>query len=397
MFCLSGCSGCEDGAGGGPASQPFQGETVTVAAPRSLGLESSWQLLLAEWSEQTGAEHAITEYELDGGEHSLNRTMARSVDGRSPTLIVFPLTRLPELAFDGSLAEMSPEQRERLNWLEVFKGLRENIVRSEGRAVAVPVSAPVLVCYYRQDLLDSAGLVPPETWGDYQDLLATLDRWAPGLTAVEPWGEEFRATLFLARATAFARHPGNYSFYFDITTGDPLIDSPGFTRALEAAAAAREHLADEVVRYAPADCRREILSGRAALALAFETGPGNPPLAFGPAAPSAEVSASSTASETETPPEDFAIGFCRLPGSPQVYNHSAQDWDELPDDSVNRAALTGFGGVAVGVSARTTPESAAAAWNLVETLTVFRLNDAFPEGAKTPCRDSHLLLSADWV
>src|SRR5207302_8201276 len=106
---------------------------------------------------------------------------------------------------------------------------------------------------------------------DYQQLVERIEVWAPGLVAVEPWSDDFRATMFLARAVSFAQHPAHYSLFFDIDSGDPLIDSPAFVRALETAKAALARMPPDVLTYRPADCRNAIIGGRAALAIALES------------------------------------------------------------------------------------------------------------------------------
>src|SRR5262249_36247776 len=141
-----------------------------------------------------------------------------------------------------------------VGWRDLFAGLAGKFAARKGTPLFVPLSCPVLVCYYRRDLLGAAGLNPPQTWDDYQQLLEKLPNWAPGLAAAEPWGENFRATMFLARGVCAAQHSGHYSLFFDIETGAPLIDSPGFVRALETARAAVAKMPQDVLTYGPVDC-----------------------------------------------------------------------------------------------------------------------------------------------
>ncbi len=228
----------------------------------------------------------------------------------------------------------------------------------------------MLVCYYRRDLLEKAGLAPPQTWSDYQKLLDTLDQWAPGMTAVEPWGEEFRATMFLARAAAYVKHPENFSVFFDINSGQPLIDSPGFVRALETTRAAYARLAGEVKNYTPADCRREFFAGKAALAVTFETG------------------ANSQQAVTVKRPEGMNVGVTRLPGVREIYNLSTKSWSPVSGEEAYRVTLTGFGGLCGGVSAKSSPETAQAAWSLLATLSVDKYESAFGETPHSLTRKS---------
>lgn len=359
--------------------------------PAGLDLKDNWQLLLAEWSEQTGAQTRLLEYparndgQADGG-----------LPPASADLLVFPVTRMAELASGDRLAPIPENQlaQGNLAWRDVFAGLRENMLSVENRPVAVPVSAPVLVCYYRRDLLEKHGHSPPRTWTDYQRLCESLDEWAPGKTVAEPWGPKFRATMFLARAAPYAMHPGHVSLFFDYSTGKPLIDNPAFVRALDEVRAAVKTMPSEVLDYTPQDCRRAFFAGKAALAITLETGPGNPPLPF--ASGSGPERADATSQEPTERSAKMRVGFCRLPGVREVYNRSTGEWEPSRDE-VHDTTLAGFAGLCAGVSAAGRQKEQTAAWNLLRTLVLDNRQAAFPAPLSSPCRESHLGQPAAWV
>ena len=56
---------------------------------------------------------------------------------------------------------------------------------------------------------------------------------APGKTVAEPWSEEFRASLFLARAMSAAQHPGHHAPFFDADLMTPMIANEAYVRTLE--------------------------------------------------------------------------------------------------------------------------------------------------------------------
>jgi ABC-type glycerol-3-phosphate transport system substrate-binding protein len=405
-----GCSGCTDTTQYDPAAmdgaKPFAGRKLELVVPAGVGFSTSWDLPVKEWAEQTGADYRIVEYGLTQENRPLAELLGHASSetaNRDAAVFVFPITQVAELAADGLLASIPKEVQttgneqtaDSLDWIDFFKGLRENAASVEGKPTIIPISSPVLVCYYRRDLLDGVQFSPPKTWDEYQQLLDSLHQWAPGLTAVEPWGEEFRATLFLARAVSSAKHPANFSLFFNINTGKPLIDSPGFVRALQRAKKALAKMPTAVKGYSPADCRREFFSGKAAMAITFETGPGNPQVPFGP------VSRRQKATSPETDsvigrPELMVVGFSRLPGDREVYNLSTKRW-ESGRNGLNHVALTAYSGLCAGVSANCTPQQAQAAWNLLGTLTRDHLTVAFPGATKSPCRASQIFDVATWV
>ena len=71
--------------------------------------------------------------------------------------------------------------------------------------------------------------------------------------------------MFLARALSVVKGPGTFSVCFDIDSGEPLIDSPGFVRGLEQSLKAVSKMPADVKTLAPADCRRLMLTGKAAI------------------------------------------------------------------------------------------------------------------------------------
>jgi multiple sugar transport system substrate-binding protein len=355
---------------------PYSGQTVRISAPAGLGFPREWEGPLREWQAQTGAQAELTEYDPTGDAQPVEQFS--KTDSR--TLVVFPLERVGDLiAADvfTPLSESIRDDLEGVNWLDLFAGLRDGLAAPRRRPTLVPLSCPVLVCYYRRDLLEQSGLAPPQTWDDYQKLLDGLETWAPGQTALEPWGPEFRGTMFLARSAAFAKHPGHYSFFFDIETGNPLIDSPGFVRGLDVARRAWDKLSPDSRELSPADCRNRILQGKAALAIGLE--PEN----------SADASAADPATNgenaTDGPPP---IGVCRLPGSRESYNPTRKAWETVPDKGVNHVTLVGFAGLACAASAHRSAAEIDAAWNAISRIGSRGFASGFPPSARGLCRES---------
>jgi len=320
-------AGCNGHQASESASRPFAGQRLAVVIPEGSGFEQTLRPVLDEWAAQTGASSTVVSYSGLKPARNPSRSVPRpsfgQVIGQQPAeeaaVVIVPLTGLSELAAGGSLLPI-PESRqtaEHLNWRDVLSGLREHAASFKGHPMVVPLSCPVLVCYYRADLLKKAGLSPPRTWDEYQHLVETLNQWAPGLTAVEPWNKSWRTTMFLARAVSYATHPGNYSLFFDISSGQPLIGTPGFVRALKETRHALTRMPPKVKTYTPMHCRQEFLAGRAAMAVTVE--PSDVYLAGGESArPLAVNMPRSTGIEVTVTP---------LPGRRTVFNRSSGKWE----------------------------------------------------------------------
>lgn len=346
-----------------PQALPLAGQTVELIAPADLDLKDHWEPLLQEWRAQTGGE--VTWTEVEPGDFWTTTPKDSPSGGR---VLLLALSDLADADSHGWLSPLPASVVNVVDQRDIFPGLKDGALSRQKKLVAVPISAPVLLCYYRKDLLDAAELKPPKTWDDYQQLVEQLPQWAPGLTAVEPCGPEFRASLFLARCVAFARHPDNYSVWFDIQTGLPLFDSPAFERALDTARAAWKLMPTEIWTYTPADCRRELLTGKAAIGLCYE--------------PSADYPRPKSPDMAAAPETPMSIGAAQLPGSTSVYQSGAKRWETTPE--VRQPGFVGFTGLVMGVQA---DDERAAAWNLLQTL-VERRDLAFAERPRSICRES---------
>ena len=357
------------------APQALRGQELEIVTPRSLNLPARWEVMRQEWSSQTGASTKLVEYDEKSGLPELPELAADS-GGR---LVLIPFRQLCE-------ADRRLTQLPAVDTRDLFKGLRERALSREREVIAIPVSAPVLLVYYRADLLRGAGLKVPETWDQYQQLVETLETWAKGLVAVEPLSPEFRATSFFARALAYCKHPENYSVWFDIDTAKPTLNSPGFLEGLEASRRVWSKLPAEVAAYSPADCRRLILTGKAAIGLAFEPSTAE--------ATDLQVTNDSLAIQRV---EGIEIGICRLPGSRRVYNRNSKKWDTLSAGKVHAPALCGFAGLVAGVMIPPGRPPEAAAFQMLESLNATALFDeAFANLPKSPCRESQLEQAPAW-
>lgn len=370
VFAMLLLCGCSNGSSKPPTvAKPFRGEEVELVVPASLQLPALWEVELHEWMDQTGATVKWTEYSGSGDE-SLERKLAASMNtgGR---VVLFPLRRLSEL--EPQLSPIDAVDVAGLDSKDLYKGLRDRIVSRNHAMMAIPISAPALLCYYRADLLKAAGRKPPATWDDYQTLIDTINDWAPGLTAVEPLGPGHRATLFFARSLAYVKHPENYSVWFDLDSGLPLLNTAGFQEAAAVASRAWKKMPPTISELTPVNCREQVLTGKAALAIGIE--------------PTSNLKASRASS--------IEIGVCRLPGSRRVYIPHAHRWETIPPSTVHAPAICGFDGLAIGVGL---PKEGAAkaAWHLLSTLAVKDFESNWSALPKSPCRESQTSSASSW-
>ncbi len=380
---LSGCepsdsasSQSANGKGNGTQTvQTFAGKTLVIAAPANSVDVERWHPLLEEWSEQSGGGYQIVDY--DGSDPSQLLSGTTWKDSK-PDLIFFPIQRSAELVASDALAPLDEKQQGILEWFDILPGLRETIASPNGKPTIVPVSSPVMVCYYRNDLLEAANLEPPRTWDDYHKLVTTLEEWAPGLSAVEPWGPEDRVRMFFARSLAYAKHSGHYSLFLDVSNGEPLINTKGFARALQDVARIWSQLAPNSKELPAEQCRNALVSGQAAIGIGWEI-------------PGKEKGRSSPDNESA----NRSLRCVALPGSETVFNHTADEWQK-PSDEINRPTLTGYSGLAAGISSTASEVAKTEAARVLRMLTIDNLSAAFPTSSTSLCRISHGLQSDLW-
>lgn len=343
-------TGCPDKAPPVVVSPPkLEGVTVEFSAPAELELAQNWQLQLEEWSASTGAQVQLIE------SHS---AAERPPAAPQATVAILPLREIPDLIAADWMSPLDGSEIARQNWDNVLRGLRNGIAQPGGKPQLIPLACPILACYYRTDLLEAAGREPPETWEQYQSLLADLDQWSNGLPALEPWSSEFRSTMFLARAASSALHPDNVSILLDLQSGDPLISAEPFVAALDDALTALKRLDPQSLQSGPEDCVRAVLEGKAAIAI------GTPP-----------VSATDVARDP-----NVVVGTIRLPGATRVYESTSKVWSSTPEGASSHVTLVGFGGLVLSASRAANPETRTAGWGLWDFLQRNTADDELPFG-----------------
>jgi len=343
-------TGCRDKTPPVVVSPPkLEGVTVELSAPAEFQLAQMWQLQLEEWSASTGAQARLIE------SHSATE---RPPAAPQATLAIVPLREIPDVIGADWMSPLDDSDIARQDWDNVLRGLRNGIAQPAGKPQLIPIACPILACYYRADLLEAAGRQPPETWEQYQSLLAELDQWANGLPALEPWSSEFRSTMFLARAASAALHPDNVSILLDLQSGDPLIAAEPYVAALDDSLAALKQLDPLSLQSGPEDCVRAVLEGKAAIAI------GTPP-----------VSATEVARDPNA-----VVGTIRLPGATRVYESTSNAWSSVPEGASSHVTVVGFGGLAISASRAASRETRTAGWGLWEFLQRNTAEDELPFG-----------------
>ncbi len=375
----AGCPGRPTGQND-DASAPPPGTVLKVAVVDDQPLAEALERLQDEWEAQSGV--AIRVGSLSAEEFAAAGTPPDDV-------VICPSHQLGPAARDGWVLPvpdaLAPGRV--ADWNDVFSLLRVSEATWDGRLTAVPFGSPVLVCYYRPDLLKTLGREPPATWREYGELASLLaDRHAlgdaappdqaPWCGALEPLGPGWAGVMLLARAAPYAVHRENYSCLFNIDTMEPLIAGPPFVRALEELVAAAGSGAADRLAMDPAAVRAAFWRGEAALAISWPTAADH---------------------ALEGIEADFPVCFAELPGSKQVFDVGHAAWEKRGPEEDSRVPLLGVAGrIGLVTAGCPWPETA---FRLLLWLTdeQWSLQVSTASPATTLFRESHLAGAEAWV
>ncbi len=275
-----GCGGRPAPSGSAPS---HQGLTVRVACPKGVA-SAVIDRHARGWASRHKAAFELVPYgDADG---------PGSVSGAD--VWVIPPWEMPRHAAAGELLPVPDALRERghaYGWDELLPVYREKLLVWDRKAYALPLLGHAPLAFYRSDLFGDPtrqdaflkkhgrNLAPPSTWQEVAEVAEFFhgpDR--PGLPPL-PEDDDALDREFHAVAVPFARRAERegggtaprdaavFSFHFDLETGAPRVQAPGFVESLR--------LLQQLRAYRPTAARREpaeaFLEGKAAYCLADTT------------------------------------------------------------------------------------------------------------------------------
>ncbi len=262
---------------------------------------------------------------------------------------IVPWPRPWQPAGDRSVTTSASGADEEYRWNDVLPFLRRQELRWGEQQYGVSFGSPLLMLFYRQDLLTAWGLEAPRTWTDYLALLPKIDAKLQAARAAKERGEAtgiagpvpshatllpltpgWAARCLLAWAAPYARHPNQYSTFFQFVTMEPLIARPPFERALQELLEATRYAPEEAWTQAPDDVMRRFLAGDAVLAWSWPSAArdGDAASQTGTDTADSASSGANLAVDSNAAGKPFSFGIRSLPGSTSVYQLSEARWEE---------------------------------------------------------------------
>jgi multiple sugar transport system substrate-binding protein len=395
---LIGLSGCNSKPPAPPDPKAaFRGVTIKVLAPDQPQILTWLDDQRGEWSAQTGAQVEVVA--LSGTDPTSPQTgLAGSALAESNLpacdIVIFPSTGMANAVASGMATKVPPEVLDATAYeiRDIASAVADNLISWDRMTFALPLSVDTQLIYYRTDLFSheeiqedfqnkhGRRLVPPQTWDDFDQIVKFFDG-----TDLDGDGAPDHSLCIanvgralVCRAAAYGKPPQNFSFYFDVTSMEPLADAPAFQLAMERWSEVAQCIAND---------RRDdpqlaaFTAGRAVIAL------GSSRLAQHLLQSTGKDGTGQIAGK---------VGCLSLPGSSRVYLHDRKNWSELRADKLNRAAIVD--GLCAAVP-RTSTHSAVAFDFLAFLTNRERSLSAVTLAANGfgPYRLSHLIDSAAWV
>jgi ABC-type glycerol-3-phosphate transport system substrate-binding protein len=206
------------------------------------------------WAARAGVRVEVLRYERPAGPQTVE----------SADVWVLRPAELPHWAAAGRLEPVPPKYAALegpYSWRDLLPLYREQLLLWDRAAVGLPLLGEAPVCCYRTDLLEDANhrkafrakngweLGPPRTWEEFAAVAEYFREHGPGGKAGPslpplPADEAGLDRLFYTVAAGFARRAiaadeatagrdaETFSFHYDLDTGRPRIDAPGFVYAL---------------------------------------------------------------------------------------------------------------------------------------------------------------------
>ncbi|MEE3368518.1 MAG: extracellular solute-binding protein [Planctomycetota bacterium] len=274
--------GCQQSV---PSEEEAAVESVDEAPVRLLVIEDSGlaEEIQRQWALRTDQQIVVRERRWE--ELAAARRLAADV-------VIYPAGYLGELAERRLLAPIPPDV---IAGPDVGRDdllpLQRQLETVWGKkTMALSFGSPILVLYYREDVLEDLGVAVPQTWDEYQavvsdlnarhesaridqnrDVSETTTQWVP---ALEPLDAIWSAQLLLARAVGYAKHPEQVATLFETASMKPRIDSEPFVRALNELAQCQEGVPEAWRSLGPSEVRELFHKGHCALALTWPSANG---------------------------------------------------------------------------------------------------------------------------
>lgn len=253
--------------------QRFDGVTINIIVHN--GQRTGIQRHIAGFEERTGARINLTGIPFKDLYSTLQQNWSGNAS-RYDAALILPQWQINFIQ-TGYLEDLTDRRKSdvALQWEDIAPLFRNFSTVYQGHTYSIPLDGDYHMVYYRTDLLEQAGLAPPDTWDDYlavaqqfhgQDLNG--DGEPDYGSCIAKRAKEFSASILGSFFTPFLQAQGTVQgTFFDLDTMKPLVNNPGFARALEIYKQTMDYGVPQDENLSQVEARALFLGGRCAMTL----------------------------------------------------------------------------------------------------------------------------------
>jgi multiple sugar transport system substrate-binding protein len=348
----------EEAAAPAAAALPFEGVEVNIITFTGPQIAEPLQRRAPDFQKLTGAKvNVVTVPFSDLYQKVLTdlATGTNSFDG-----FVFAPQWMVDYIVPGYLEDLTDRvaNDEQIQWDDIAPFFRDFSATFNGRIYTIPLDGDFQMVYFRKDVLEAAGLNPPETWEDYLNIAAAVHGQDMNGDGEPDYGSCISKKrgaqaywMVWSVAAAFLQSQGtSQGSFFDQDTFTPLTNNEAFAKALELYKATTDYGPPDELNLDVGDTRGLFTSGRCALSIDWGD-------------------IGTLAIDPETSVVQDKVGAVILPGTPQVLDRatgSLVDCDEntcpYAVNGINHAPFAAFGGWSGAINAAADPKVKDAAY-----------------------------------
>ncbi|MEO1536999.1 MAG: extracellular solute-binding protein [Pseudomonadota bacterium] len=255
------------------AAQDYSGVTVDILTRPGYVIAGRLVERGAEFEEMTGAKIVVTEVPFAEIFPKIQNDWATGTN--SIDVGVFAAGWGVELDAAGLLEDLDPyiAADDKIDMDDIAPYFREFGQKVGGKTKLLMVDGDFQMVYYRTDVLEAAGLEPPQTWEDYLDVASKIHG-----TDMNGDGEgDYGSCIFKKRnaqsyfaiqtiAASIVQTDGTaQGFHFDNATMEPVVNNAGWKKAFELYKATGEYGPPEELNMDIGDTRAIFKDGRCGL------------------------------------------------------------------------------------------------------------------------------------
>ncbi len=341
-----------------PTPLPYKGITVNLVTFTGPQIAEPLQRRAPDFEKLTGARINVITVPFSDLYQKILTDLATGTN--SFDAFVFAPQWMVDYVIPGYLEDLTDRVKndEALQWEDIAPFFRDFSATYNGRIYTIPLDGDFQMVYYRKDLLDEAGLEPPETWQDYLEIAAYFhgkDLNGDGEPDYGSCISKKRGAqaywMFWSIAASFLQSKGtSQGSFFYLDSMKPLTKNDAFAEALK--------IYKETTKYGPpnelnldvGDTRGLFTSGRCALSLDW-----------------GDIGTLSI--DPETSKVKDKVGAVILPGTPKVLNRETGKLEDCNADlcpyaenGINHAPYAAFGGWSGAINAAADPKVKDAAY-----------------------------------